>query len=118
MILMQVREKHGGQLRSPRLGQLAAEPADQRLDPRTVAEKARSETGVDDRPAVRRLHQQTVVATLHHGPALALGGQGLAQVPVWHPGAGVKNASSGGARGGSIWPSLTTAQLSCPTANQ
>jgi hypothetical protein len=30
----------------------------------------------------------------------------------------VKNASSGGASGGSIWPSLTTAQLSCPTANQ
>ena len=34
------------------------------------------------------------------------------RVPLGTPVPGVKNASSGGASGGSIWPSLTTAQLS------
>ena len=38
--------------------------------------------------------------------------------PSGTPVPGVKNASSGGASGGSSWPSLTTAQLSRPTANQ
>jgi hypothetical protein len=30
----------------------------------------------------------------------------------------VKNEATGGSHGGTIWPSLTTAQLSRPTANR
>lgn len=117
---MQVGEHDRSQLGSRRPGRCepVAEPADQRLDDRSVAEETRSKPGVDDGVSIAGLHEHAVVAAGDRGPVPALRRQGGLQFVVRHPAAGVKNAASSGSHGGVIWPSLITAQLRRPTVNR
>ena len=88
VVLVQVREDDRGHLGGRRSGRRepVAELADERLNSRTVAKKARTEPGVDDCVAIGGLDEQAVVTAGDGRPVQAFGRQRLVQFKARYPG--------------------------------